>query len=147
MKPINLLLILVLFPFIGIAQVSEESELYKEIYKADFEFFKAYNECDLETQDNYISEDLEFYHDLGGLSTSKADMLTALKENICNKVKRTLTVGTFEVHEIKNFGAVAMGQHKFHNLVEDSHSQPSKFVTIYKKTQDGYKMTRVISLH
>ncbi len=147
MKPINLLLILVLLPFIGMAQVSEDTELYNEIYTADFEFFKAYNECDLATLDKYISEDLEFYHDQGGLSTSKADILKSLETNICNKVKRTLTTGTFEVHEIKDYGAVAMGKHSFHNLVEDSHSEPSKFVTIFKKTAQGWKITRVISLH
>lgn len=131
----------------GIAQVSEDSKLYKEIAAVDKELFRSYNECDLKAHANLISEDLEFYHDKGGLSTDKAQYMISMKENICGKVKRTLTEGTFEVHEIKGFGAVALGKHSFHNLIEDSHSEPSKFITIFKHTADGWIITRVISLH
>lgn len=143
----NLLWILLLLPLIGVAQVSEDSTLYKEILEADYNLFKSYNDCDLETHATFISEDLEFYHDKGGLSTDKSQYMTAIKENICNKVQRTLTEGTFEVHEIKDFGAVALGKHSFHNLVEDSYSQPSKFILIFKKTENNWQVTRVISLH
>lgn len=143
----NLFLILLLLPLIGVAQVSEDSQLYKEISKADFELFDSYNTCDLKKHADYISTDLEFYHDKGGLLTDKAQYMKSMKENICDKVKRTLTEGTFEVHEIKDFGAVALGKHSFHNLVEDSHSEPSKFISIFKRTDEGWKVTRVISLH
>ncbi len=140
-------LILIILPLLMNAQVSEDSQLYKEILKVDYELFNSYNNCDLETHASYISEDLEFYHDKGGLSTDKKQYMISIKENICGKVERTLTEGTFEVHEIKDFGAVALGKHSFHNLIEDSYSEPSKFIGIFKKTDDGWKMTRVISLH
>ena len=146
-NPTNLLWILLLPPLIGVAQVSEDSKLYKEILAIDTALFGSYNNCDLATHEALISEDLEFYHDKGGLSTSKTEYMKALKENICNKVQRTLTPDTFEVHEIAGFGAVSLGKHSFHNLVEDSHSEPSKFITILKDTPEGWKITRVISLH
>jgi len=147
MKLIHVISLLLFLPFLGIAQVAENSELYKEILKADKVLFKSYNTCDLETHASLISEDLEFYHDKGGLSTDKVEYMKSIKENICGKVKRTLTPGTFEVHEIKDFGAVALGKHSFHNLVEDSHSEPSTFIMIFKNTENGWKVTRVISLH
>ncbi|AWH74451.1 DUF4440 domain-containing protein [Dokdonia sp. Dokd-P16] len=139
--------ILLLLPIIGVAQVSKYSNLYKEILATDTTLFDSYNTCDLETHASLISEDLEFYHDKGGLSTSKEEYITSMKANICGKVERILTPDTFEVHEIKDFGAIALGKHSFHNLVEDSYSEPSKFITILKNTENGWKITRVISLH
>ena len=148
MNPLkNLFWILLLLPLFGIAQVSKDSDLYKEILATDTALFYSYNTCDLETHASLISEDLEFYHDKGGLSTNKEEYMTSMKANICGKVERILTPDTFEVHEIKDFGAISLGKHSFHNLVEDSYSEPTKFITIYKNTENGWKITRVISLH
>src|SRR5215213_656318 len=58
----------------------------------------AYNNCKLDVMDEVISEDLEFYHDQGGLITSKQKLNEALKANICGKVKRQLKKGSLEVH-------------------------------------------------
>ncbi|AEE18431.1 uncharacterized protein DUF4440 [Dokdonia sp. Hel_I_63] len=146
-KLTNFITILLLLPIIGVAQVSKDSDLYKEILATDAALFESYNTCDLETHASLISEDLEFYHDKGGLATSKEEYMTSMKANICGKVERILTPDTFEVHKIKDFGAIALGKHSFHNLMEDSYSEPSKFITIFKKTENGWKITRVISLH
>ncbi|WP_339847921.1 nuclear transport factor 2 family protein [uncultured Dokdonia sp.] len=143
----NLFWILLLLPLFGVAQVSKDSNLYKEILATDTALFESYNTCDLETHASLISEDLEFYHDKGGLATSKDEYMTSMKANICGKVERILTPDTFEVHEIKDFGAIALGKHSFHNLNEDSYSKPSKFITIFKKTNKKWIITRVISLH
>ncbi len=123
-------------------------DLYKTIVALDSIFFTAYNTCDLKKQSELISEDLEFYHDQGGLSTSKSDVMTAMEKNICGKVTRELVKGSIEVHEIPGFGAVQMGLHKFHNSEEpDAESKPGKFVTIWKRQDDDWLITRVISLH
>jgi len=111
-------------------------------------FFTAYNNCDVEKQSELISEDLEFYHDQGGLSTSKQEILNALETNICGKVTRELVDDSIEVHAIPGYGAVQMGMHKFHNREEpNAISKASKFVTIWKQDDDDWKITRVISLH
>lgn len=125
-----------------------DRELYDTIVELDDIFFTAYNNCDLEKQSELMSEDLEFYHDQGGLSTSKKEIMTALENNICGKVTRELVEGSIEVHEIPGFGAVQMGMHKFHNSEEpNAISKASKFVTIWKRYEEDWKMTRVISLH
>ncbi len=125
-----------------------EPDLYKTIVKLDSIFFTAYNNCDLKKQSELLSEDLEFYHDKGGLSTSKEEVMTAIENNICGKVTRTLVKGSIEVHEIPGFGAVQMGLHKFHNNQEpNALSKASKFITIWKRQDEGWKITRVISLH
>ncbi len=128
--------------------VPQDLELFNKIVSLDKELFDAYNTCDVATQDSLISEDLEFYHDLGGLMTSKQDLLEALKNNICGKVTRTLIEGSNEVYRIQNYGAVQMGMHKFYNKEEPiAESKPSKFITIWKNENEQWKVTRVVSLH
>lgn len=123
-------------------------ELQDIIVQLDSKFFGAYNSCDSVVLEEMIAEDLEFYHDLGGLSTSKAQIIQALKDNICNKVTRELIEGTIEVYPIPGYGAIQMGWHQFHNSQEpNAIPKPSKFVTIWKQKGDEWLMARVISLH
>jgi hypothetical protein len=125
-----------------------DQELYNTIVALDKRFFDAYNTCDMETQAELISEDIEFFHDKGGLSTSKTQIIEALKNNICDKVTRTLIEGSIEVYPIKGYGAVQMGEHKFFNKLEpDAKSIPSKFVTIWKNDNGNWVMTRIVSTH
>jgi hypothetical protein len=125
----------------------QELELYHTISSLDSILFEAYNTCNLEKYASFFSENLEFYHDKGGLSTSKKDMVEAVKNNICGKVTRELAPGSIEVSPIPGFGAVEMGSHRFHNLKEGIISRFSKFVVIWQKTNNEWKVTRVISLH
>jgi hypothetical protein len=126
----------------------DRKSLYDSIAMMDAIWEDAYNNCKLEVMDEIISEDLEFYHDLGGLMTSKQKLNEALKSNICGKVTRDLKKGSLEVYPIRGYGAVEMGLHAFHNSKEpNSQSHYSKFVHIWKKADGKWKITRVISLH
>lgn len=148
-------LIAFLMSFFAFGQINEipkykpaDTKLYNEIVKMDTKYFNAYNSCDMKTQEEIYDENLEFFHDKGGLSTSKSDLLKALKENICNKVKRTLIKGSVEVYPIKDYGAIQMGYHKFYNKQEpNAKSIPSKFVVVWKNKNNRWKITKVISLH
>ena len=147
-KNITLVLGLVLMMNLSMAQAAKDSELYKTLKVMDDTYFTAYNNCDMNTQATILAEDLEFYHDQGGLSTSKKEILESIEKNICGKVTRELVAGSFEVHEIKGYGAVAMGLHKFHNNQEpDAISKPSKFIGIWTQQNGNWQMTRIISLH
>ena len=122
--------------------------LYDSIATMDSIWEDAYDNCKLNVMEEIISEDLEFYHDQGGLMTSKQKLNEALKNNICGKVTRELKKGSLEVYPIKGYGAVEMGLHAFHNINQPN-SQPhfSKFVHVWKKDQGKWRITRVISLH
>ncbi len=122
--------------------------LQNKIEELDSIFFTAYNTCDLDQQSELISEDIEFFHDKGGLSTSKSDIMEAMKNNICGKVTRELIKGSIEVYPIHNYGAVQIGYHKFFNNQEpDAISNPSKFITIWKNENGTWQMSRIVSLH
>lgn len=132
----------------SMAQVPEDSALYQKILALDAAYFEAYNTCDIDGQAGLLDESLEFYHDQGGLSTSKTEILESIRENICGKVSRSLVEGSVEVHEIKGFGAVELGLHRFFNREEpDAESKPSRFITVWKQDGDHWLMHRIISLH
>jgi hypothetical protein len=127
---------------------TEPKSLYDSIADMDAIWEDAYNNCKLDVMEEIISEDLEFYHDLGGLMTSKQKLNEALKANICGKVKRILKKGSLEVYSIKGYGAVEMGLHAFYNTKDPaSDLHYSKFVHIWKRTNGRWSITRVISLH
>ncbi len=68
--------------------IPDDKQLYTIIVKLDSAFFGAYNTCTLNLDEyaSFFSENIEFYHDQGGLMTSKKDIIDATKRNICGKV-------------------------------------------------------------
>lgn len=129
--------------------VPVNTELYNEIVAMDSEFFAAYNRCDLEKQEEIYSDSIEFYHDQGGLMTSKKGILDATEKNICGKVTRHLVPGSIEVYPIKDFGAIEFGEHTFKNNQESAEtpSQVGKFVIFWEKEDAKWRITKVVSLH
>lgn len=143
------LCIVATLPTAAIAQNNADSELFDKVVGLDKAYFDAYNACDMETQSNLLSEDIEFYHDQGGLSTSKVEILKGIKENICGKVSRSVVEGSLEVSPIPGYGAVIVGFHKFknHQEPEGTPSKNSRFVGLWKQNGEQWQMTRIISLH
>jgi hypothetical protein len=125
-----------------------DKKIFEEIKAMDKVFFDAYNNCDLEKQALIYSDNIEFFHDKGGLMTSKKEIIEGTKRNICGKVTRELIDGSLEVYPINNYGAVQIGYHKFYNNQEpNAESIPSKFITMWHNENGDWKMANVISLH
>ena len=123
------IIILLLSTFLGYSQETYkdiletkyepiDKKIYDDIVAMDKEYFDAYNSCDMKKQALLYAEDLEFFHDKGGLSTSKQEVLTSIEKNICGKVTRTLLEESIEVYPIKEYGAIEIGYHKFYNNQE-----------------------------
>ena len=112
----------------------EDAELYKTIVKMDSVFFDAYNTCD---------------KNQGGKMTSKKELVASTKEYVCGKVTRELIPGSIEVYPIKDYGAIEIGLHKFHNNTQPigTPSQVGRFVIIWQKENNDWKIARVVSLH
>lgn len=126
----------------------KSQEIYNTVVHLDSVFFNAYNTCDLKTQADMLSDSMEFYHDETGLSTSKKDFLKAIKENICGKVSRVLVPGSIEAYEIKGFGAVEIGYHRFINHQEsEKPSGAGRFVAFWKHKDGKWQLYRVASMH
>jgi len=130
----------------------EPRDLYDTIVRMDSLYFDTYNTCKLDLMASMTSDSLEFYHDRGGILTSKAVYLQSIRNNICGKVTRLLMPGSIEVYPIHNWGAVEIGYHRFHNNQENKDaggvtSRASKFIVLWHYKGGHWQVERVVSLH
>lgn len=130
---------------------TDNLELYQTIVKLDSIFFDAYNHCDtkFEVYADFYTDGIEFYHDQGGLSNSKKDILEGTKKYICGKVTRTLIPGSIEVYPIKDYGAIEIGLHSFSNNTNppDEPKKISRFTIFWKQVNGQWRIAKVVSLH
>jgi hypothetical protein len=123
-------------------------ELYRTVASLDAALFDAYNRCDLEKFGSFFADDVEFYHDKGGLTRSRQTVVESVKNNICGKVRRELVPGTLEVYPMNGYGAVEIGVHRFYELKGPHPNEPSgeaKFIHLWQNRDGVWKLTRVIS--
>ncbi len=97
---------------------------------------------------SYVDSTLEFYHDKSGL-TFFSDNIAAfhrLKKNTPD-LTRELIKESVEVYPIPNYGAVQIAQHRFCHLENGKMDcGVFKFIHVWKKTNEGWKVTRIISV-
>src|SRR6266576_2059930 len=92
-------------------------------------------------------EDVEFYHDQGGVTLGRAALTESVKNNICGKVTRELVPGSLQVYYMKGFGAVEIGVHRFHHPGHED-TEPvgeAKFIHLWQYEDGAWKITRIIS--
>lgn len=119
-------------------------ELVRTVTRLDRELFDAYNHCDLKTFGSLFSSDVEFYHDKGGLMTSRDAVVDATRKNICHKVRRELA-GRLEVYPIKDYGAMEAGTHRFCEIGGNRCQGEGKFLHIWRYKDGQWQLTRVVS--
>jgi Domain of unknown function (DUF4440) len=121
--------------------------LYKEIAGLDSIVFNAFNTRDIDLFKSFFAEDLEFYHDKGGLTGYDHTinfLKTTAKQN--NQLRRELVKGSLEVYPIPGYGAMEIGAHIFCHLENDKQDCGTfKFVQIWQKKNDKWIITRVVS--
>ena len=94
-----------------------------------------------------FSEDLEFYHDKGGL-TDYRYTIESLKRTaaINNGLNRTLVPGSMEVYPIPQYGAMQLAAHTFcHQENGKQDCGTFKFLHVWRQTPNGWTITRVVS--
>ena len=139
------------------AQVETTSELYKTIKEMDSILFEnGFNKCLISDIEPFISEDLEFYHDQGGITSSKEEFLMTIRQNICSnqeqKPIRKLMGNSLEIFPLNAngvlYGAIQNGIHEF--FIKETNKEPyltstAKFSHLWIKDSDTWKLKRVLS--
>jgi hypothetical protein len=64
----------------GNGQPSDPKLITQTILRMDSLFWLAYNTCDVEKMATFFTDDLEFYHDKGGLTTTVASLMETPKK-------------------------------------------------------------------
>jgi len=127
--------------------IKSQLELDKAVAALDAALFDAYNRCDLEKFASFFADDVEFYHDQGGVTLGRVALTDSVKKNICGKVSRELVPGSLQVYHMKGYGAIEIGTHRFHHPGHDD-VEPvgeAKFVHLWQYKGGAWKVTRVLS--
>ena len=124
-------------------------DLFEEIANMDKVLFGAFNNGDMEKIKSLFTEDLEFYHDKGGLSgyRSNIEAIGSLTSGEI-KIRRALVEGSMSVYPVPDFGAIQEAKHDFFETLPGQPERKTgtfKFIHIWKKTDEGWKIARIVS--
>ncbi|HET6557899.1 MAG TPA: nuclear transport factor 2 family protein [Prolixibacteraceae bacterium] len=154
MKTIIICLVL-LFSNHAFSQNSEQ-QVIKALTENDSVFWTGYNTCNLEVMSRFLSSDMEFYHDQGGITLGIEEMMKSMQKNICKdpnrKVRRELVPGTFQLFLLKDnniiYGAILSGDHYFYNSHgggKETKDGIAKFTHLWLLQDGTWKMNRILS--
>ena len=126
--------------------IQNQADLDKAISALDSALFDAYNRCDLEKFSTFFVDNVEFYHDQGGLTLGKDKLTQSIKDNICGgDVRRELVPGTLQAHHMKGYGAVEIGVHRFYHPKSNTPPGEGRFIHLWQYKDGAWKITRAIS--
>ena len=155
-KRLTILLCLLAFPAVRIRaqvvppldKITSQAELDKAITALDAQLFDAYNHCDLVKFASLLDENVEFYHDQGGVTLGREKLTESIKNNICTgDIQRVLVPGTLKIYYMKGYGAIEMGVHRFlHPKTEAVNGTgEGSFVNLWQYKDGAWKLTRALS--
>jgi len=141
----------------GIAngQESRSSDLYKALRHRDSLIFEVgFNQCNMAPYDTLISDDIEFYHDRGGIEHGKVVFIASVKNNICGqqfRMIRKLADSSLQVFPLYNngilYGAIQQGEHEFYTdeTATPKHVGAAKFIHLWLIERQRWQLKRVLS--
>ena len=122
-------------------------QLRTAVVQADSSMFAEYNRHDAAALMRWFSEDLEFYHDLGGLQRY-ADVASGFSQVLSRNdgMRRELVAGSLRVEPIKGFGAMEFGEHRFCHVEQGAEQCGTfAFLMIWRERGGRWQVTRVAS--
>ncbi len=140
------------------AQVSENSKLFRDIMALDSQLFdEGFNQCKPNIFEALTDDNLEFFHDKGGMQNRK-EFLEAVKRNVCSNLNekpiRTLLAGSSKVYALENngvlYGAIQQGEHQFHTKGTDpaiAGYTIAKFTNIWLLRDKTWKLKTSLSFN
>ena len=139
----------------GVASAAEGPEaspgesLHATVEALDSAVFDAFNRCSdpaqLDRHAGYFAEDVEFYHDTGGVTWTREAMLENTRKHVCGNFSRELVPGTLRVHPIKDFGALSQGSHRFCQFASGKCEGLADFTMLWRHQDGVWQLTRVFS--
>ena len=128
-------------------KIQNQQDLDRVGTALDAALFDSYNKCELEKFQSFFVDNVEFYHDQGGVTLGSAALTDSVKKNICGKVTRELVPGSLKVFYMKGYGLLETGVHRFHHPGhEDTEGVgEGQFIHLWQYKDGAWKITRAIS--
>lgn len=122
------------------------------VLEADRRFWSAYNACDVEEMATYFTDDLEFYHDKGGVSFGRAELVRKTQDGMCKpdgiRLRREAIQGSVHFYPIAGYGGILTGEHIFY-VKEPGKPEyldgQARFTHVWQLAVGKWQMRRVLS--
>lgn len=122
------------------------------VHSADARYWQAFNACDMQTMGELLTEDVEFYHDKTGLTSSKSAVLDSLRKGPCAdpamQLRREAVVGSMRFHPLAGGYALLSGTHRFYareNGKPERLDGQAEFTNLWQSVDGQWRMRRVFS--
>ena len=161
-SPAIVLLLLFSFSGVGLLEAQspnenrEDPQSLQTILHLDSLFWEAYNNCQIDKFQDFFTNDLEFYHDKGGITKSREKLLETTRNGLCGnedwRLRRELVKGSLRLDPLhKNgelYGAILSGEHLFFVNEKDKKEYLdgiALFTHLWLLEEGVWKMSRVMS--
>ena len=139
------------------AAIPAQPALTEQIAARDAAFFELFfTGCDPARAREFVTDDVEFYHDKDGVVTRSADAFIAGYAKDCEAKKapdawrsrRELVPGSLKIWPVPDYGAIEQGEHVFYERKGDG---PEKlvgralFTQLWQLSRTGWRLARIFS--
>ncbi|MBD3582504.1 nuclear transport factor 2 family protein [Flavobacterium selenitireducens] len=142
--------------FLNLTCLGQTTDVENIIRESDRSFWTAYNNCDIDGMHRFIADDVEFYHDKGGLQKGWQTFEETSRKNLCSRtgwrLRREPIENSIQFYPMasngKIYGAILSGDHKFYvteNGQPEFASGVAKFTHLWLLENGNWKMTRILS--
>ncbi|MBO9571326.1 MAG: DUF4440 domain-containing protein [Chitinophagaceae bacterium] len=140
-----------------IQQISAQSFSGNGVREADSLMWDAYNRCDVDGMKVYFTEDIEFYHDKGGVTIGVDSLATTFRKGPCSntdsfRLRRAVVPQSIKIYPLyqnnRLYGAVFIGEHLFFITEKGKTERVSgqaKFTHLWLLQNGAWKIKRVLS--
>jgi hypothetical protein len=122
--------------------------LTRQMLALDAEFFGSFNKCsdpaELDKHAAFFAKDVEFFHDLGGVTEGVDALMAQTRKNVCGKFRRELDRESFRAYPIPGYGAIAIGTHRFCHTPTTCEGS-GEFTTVWREKDGKWQITRALS--
>lgn len=134
---------------------SEQEDQISTLLSVDRRFWQAYNACDAATFGQFVTDDVEFYHDKGGITFGAEALIASMQAGPCAdgpRLRREVVDGSVHVFSLRKgnavYGAVFSGQHRFY-VVEKGKAERleslAQFTHLWIVEDGNWRMSRILS--
>lgn len=145
----RLLLPLVLWCMAWAAVAADDEQAVRA---ADARYWQAYNACDMHTMGDLLTDDVEFYHDKTGLTTSKEAVLNSLRKGPCADtamhLRREADDTSIRFHPLAGGFALLSGTHRFYVRRDGTPERldgQAEFTNVWQSIGGHWRMRRILS--
>ena len=149
-------ILFILISSLTIISAQNNDALIKEGIKNDSLFWAAYNKCNVNEMMRFIPNDVEFYHDKGGITKGGTELRVTFEKNLCGnkdfRLRREAIDKTVQVFPMKNgdqlYGIIISGDHYFYineTGKKEFRDGLAKFTDLWTLENGEWKMSRILS--